>query len=536
MIITKKTDLQFEITNIVDSEGNPIRLKDCNNFVAKFYTTNIHDCALSVKLNEELTNIKIEEDRDLCVINATDLGKMLDGVLFFNIEYGVPDEAYQDGIYNNNVNGNTNFYIRLGNTEEEDVDLSNYYTKDEVDTLIDEVVAGTIDLSDYYTKEEVDNLFTDNKVVNEDDLTATLLDYATIEYVDESLANKVDSNTYNSDKATFATKEEVGKKQDTLISGENLKTINSQSLLGEGNIEITVEGGGITDAPSDGKTYGRKDNQWSEVVIPDVSNLASKSELANKLDSSAYTQDKSTFALKSEIPTDYLTDEDIANLATKEELGNKVDSSAYTTDKATFALKSETYSKSEVDSKIDEAITGGEVDLSNYYTKTDSDSRYVAKEEGKVLSSNDYTNEDKEKLAGLSNYNDTELKSQLANKLDVTAATATYQPKGEYLTAIPDEYVTDTELTGKGYITNAALTNYALKSELPTDYVTDSELEGYATTTQLASKQDTLTQGSNITISGTTISVSDELVGRISSIETEIAGANDLITEIKGLI
>ena len=317
-------------------------------------------------------------------------------------------------------------------------------------------------------------MFTDNKVVDEDDLTATLLDYATIEYVDDSLLNKVDTNTYNSDKANFATKEEVGKKQDTLISGETIKTINSQSLLGEGNIEITVEGGGITDAPNDNKLYGRKANQWSEVVIPDTSNLASKSELANKLDSSAYTADKATFVLKSEIPTDYLTEDDITNLATKEELGNKVDSSAYTTDKATFALKSDTYSKSEVDSKIDEAITGGEVDLSNYYTKTDSDSRFVAKEEGKVLSSNDYTNEDKEKLAGLSNYNDTEIKSQLSNKLDITAATATYQPKGEYLTAVPDEYVTDTEL--------------------------------------------------------------ESLTTRVSSIETEIAGANELITEIKGLI
>lgn len=28
-----------------------------------------------------------------------------------------------------------------------------------------------------------------------------------------------------------------------------------------------------------------------------------------------------------------------------------------------------------------------------------------------------------------------------------------YQPKGNYLTAIPDEYVTDTELAAKGYAT-----------------------------------------------------------------------------------
>ncbi len=32
------------------------------------------------------------------------------------------------------------------------------------------------------------------------------------------------------------------KKQDTLVSGENIKTINGQSILGSGNIEITTQG------------------------------------------------------------------------------------------------------------------------------------------------------------------------------------------------------------------------------------------------------------------------------------------------------
>ena len=33
-------------------------------------------------------------------------------------------------------------------------------------------------------------------------------------------------------------------KQDNLVSGDNIKTINSQSLLGSGNIVISGEGGG----------------------------------------------------------------------------------------------------------------------------------------------------------------------------------------------------------------------------------------------------------------------------------------------------
>ena len=34
----------------------------------------------------------------------------------------------------------------------------------------------------------------------------------------------------------------VGQKQDNLVSGTNIKTVNNQSLLGNGNIEISVGG------------------------------------------------------------------------------------------------------------------------------------------------------------------------------------------------------------------------------------------------------------------------------------------------------
>lgn len=44
----------------------------------------------------------------------------------------------------------------------------------------------------------------------------------------------------------YATKEELATKQDSLISGHNIKTINGQSILGLGNIEIS--GGGTVDS------------------------------------------------------------------------------------------------------------------------------------------------------------------------------------------------------------------------------------------------------------------------------------------------
>ena len=42
---------------------------------------------------------------------------------------------------------------------------------------------------------------------------------------------------------------------------------------------------------------------------------------------------------------------------------------------------SEYYTKSEIDSKIDSIEAGGELVLNNYYTKTESDNKFVLKEE-----------------------------------------------------------------------------------------------------------------------------------------------------------
>ena len=67
MIVTQLTDLKFQITNLYNSNNEAIRIENCNSFVAKFYTTDIDNSAVCLKLNDELTNIKIEENADYCV-------------------------------------------------------------------------------------------------------------------------------------------------------------------------------------------------------------------------------------------------------------------------------------------------------------------------------------------------------------------------------------------------------------------------------------------------------------------------------------
>lgn len=82
------------------------------------------------------------------------------------------------------------------------------------------------------------------------------------------------------------------------------------------------------------------------------------------------------------------------------------------------SLIGNTYTKSEVDAKIDEAVTGGEVDLTNYYTKAEIDSKVsgkVDKVTGKGLSTNDFTTALKTKLEGLTNYDDSDIRTSITN-------------------------------------------------------------------------------------------------------------------------
>ena len=60
------------------------------------------------------------------------------------------------------------------------------------------------------------------------------------------------------DSATSTLQTNINTKQTTLVSGASIKTINGGSLLGAGDVAT------LADAPSDGKTYGRKDAAWVE--------------------------------------------------------------------------------------------------------------------------------------------------------------------------------------------------------------------------------------------------------------------------------
>ena len=182
--------------------------------------------------NIDLSDYLTEEQ--IRALIPTKLGDLINDVGYIT-EANIDESIYQE-IYNQIVNT---------------ADLENYYTRDEVDNIVENITidSDNIDLSDYYTKDEVDELI-DGIPGSDSDLT----DYVKHEVFDPfKKATETSISTLQEDK------------QDKLVSGFNIKTINEISLLGEGNIAISGGSGGVeiiriddVTEPTDSNVYSAK--------------------------------------------------------------------------------------------------------------------------------------------------------------------------------------------------------------------------------------------------------------------------------------
>lgn len=232
--------------------------------------------------------------------------------------------------------------------------------QDEIDNLdekkLDASAYTPVDLTDYYTKEEVDELI------------PSLDGYATEEWVNE---------------------------QGFLKTVEPLKTINGESLIGEGNIVISGgSGDAYTKAETDAKLADKQDkltagsgisisyNNVISVTGGGESSGVTSGEVMDMI--SGYTYDKDTIDNKiagggTFDPTLYYKKSETSG---KTEIQNaldlKLDASAFT--ESDYYKKSETSGKTELDAEFDKYYkkteTSGKTELSNefalYYKKSET--------------------------------------------------------------------------------------------------------------------------------------------------------------------
>lgn len=339
--------------------------------------------------------------------------------------------------------------LTINNTEiaiPDSVDLSHFYTKDEVDAKITSAVTGgKVDLSGYLTKVDADNDYLAKDTVTLD------LDSRTIKIAGKTIEipNSVDLSGYlkSADaQATYATKSE-------------LPDMSAYAKANE--LSDYAKKTDIPAAP-DLSGYALKKD------VPSITGLATEAELsdyAKKTDIPA-TPDLSSYALKADIPS-------VSGLVKEAELANyakRVDLPKITLDVGSRKL----------------AINGNEitipksVDLTEYLKKTDADNDYVAK--GSIV-----LDTDRRTLTIAGKTITIPDSIDLSGYLTSANAQAIYATKAE----LPNlsGYAKKTDIPAapdlSPYATKAELLGYAKKTDVPAA----PDLSGYATKTDVQAAQ-----------------------------------------------
>lgn len=156
---------------------------------------------------------------------------------------------------------------------------------------------------------------------------------------------------------------------------------------------------------------------------------------------------------------------------------------------------------------------GGTVDLSNYYTKPEINtlvSSKVDKVEGKQLSTEDYTTEEKTKLAGLENYDDTDIKNDIAANTEAIEAEVERAKAAEKVNA--DTITTEVEraTTAEGELNT--------KIDTKVDKVDGKQLSTEDYTTEEKTKLASLSNYDDTTVNG-------DIAANTEAIEAEVTRA-----------
>ena len=191
------------------------------------------------------------------------------GDVYLNIPYKVSDlrndVPYASESFVNNKITDVSTYVSNNYLKNGEVPvLDNYYTKQEVDDKIRDVSV-QIDLSNYYTKAETYNKQEIETKIAQAGVSSVksvngqtgdvVLNYVDISVYNQHLEefNQLSEDYYNIHIEEYNTlfssvsdvENSLWRKQDTLVSGTNIKTINGLSVLGEG--DIVINGGESTE-------------------------------------------------------------------------------------------------------------------------------------------------------------------------------------------------------------------------------------------------------------------------------------------------
>ena len=366
-----------------------------------------------------------------------------------------------------------------------------------------------VDLSNYATKTELatkQDVISDLQTIRSGAaLGATALQSVPSGYATEDWVNEQGFLKEHQDISNLATKQELATKQDKLVSGTNIKSINGTSLLSSGNMELAT----------------KEELNTKQDIISDLETIRSGAALG-------------ATALQS-VPSGYATEQwvneqgflkehqDISNLATKQELNAKQNTLVSGTN-----IKSINGESLLGSGNIEVAAN---VDLSDYYTKSETNSLVNPKLEQVTLTQAEYnalSAKEENVLYIISDAEDLKFKTingqQITGEGNITIDTdvdlSGYATKSELNTK--QNIISDLDSIRSGAAKGATALQavpdtYALKSEIP----------------DITTKQDKLVSGTNIkTVNGTSLLGSGNIeinasAENVPTLQTDVQGTTN---------
>lgn len=452
----------IDVSNNIKVLGKESLNVDLSDYYTKEATNELlNNKADKITVTELAT--KLKEDTDKLNKDITDLGNRVDSIPVITVDTEMNSES-TNPVQNKAI---TNTITNLSNSVDEK--LSNKQPKGDY--------ALKSDLTPLATKSEVaEDVAQLNASLNEKQPKG---DYALRTEIPTKVSQLSNDSNYqtaedvNLATAGLATKAEVNSKQDTLVSGTNIKTINGNSLLGSGNIEIQ---GGSTIAVDDSLSTTSTNPVQNKIITEALNGKASQSDIPTKVseltnDSDFQTASQVATAISGiNVPTkvsqldndsDFQTGTQVSNsiatatsnLATKTELAGKQDKGDYAT-------------TAQLNGKQDTLVSGTNI---------------------KTVNGNS--------LLGEGNI--------LIKSVDVDSALSTTSEN-----PVQNKVITNKVNTIEQSITNLSNTMPTKVSDLTNDsgYITNAALTDLATKEEVSAKQDTLVSGTNIkTINGNSI-------------------------------